>query len=87
MDSPTVIPFPRDPDAPTDADKKTLLEINAAILMVATGKARRVVLAALPFVDRVAGIGAAHAGVANVRFRVEAIGPTGGLTVTVGPRE
>ena len=82
-----MIPFPSDPDTRTVADSRAIHEIDAAILMVASGIARRVLLAALPSVERVAGIGAAHAGEAGVRFRVEASGSTGGQTVTVGPRE
>jgi hypothetical protein len=44
-------------------------------------------LTALPFVDRVAGIGAAHANAAGVAFRLERHERAGVITVTVGPRE
>ena len=85
MDNP--IPFPRDPESTTDADEAALLEIDAAIAMVAGRHARRVRLTALPFVDHVAGIGAAHARAAGVAFRLEGAERAGVVTVTVGPRE
>jgi hypothetical protein len=86
VDNP-VIPFPVDPDGATDADELAVVEIDAAIAMVVGGHADRVRLTALPFVDRVAGIGAAHAHTAGVSFRVERAERAGVLTVTVGPRE
>ena len=87
MDSPDVIPFPRAWDDSTDADEATLMEIDAAIAMVAGRHATRVRLTALPFVDHVAGIGAAHAHAAGVAFRLEGAERAGVVTVTVGPRE
>lgn len=86
MDNP-VIPFPADGDEATDADELAVVEIDAAIAMVVGRHADRVRLTALPFVDRVAGIGAAHAHAAGVAFRVERAERAGVLTVTVGPRE
>ncbi|GAC1672516.1 MAG: hypothetical protein NVS9B8_15420 [Candidatus Limnocylindrales bacterium] len=86
MDSHVVIPFPANADAQADSDERAVVEIDAAILLVASGAARRVLLAALPLVDRVAAIGAAHAGAAGVSFRVEATGPAGHSTTIVGPR-
>ena len=82
-----MIPFPGDPLAETDADETALIEIDAAIAMVAGGHAQRVRLTALPFVDRVAGIGAAHARAAGVAFRLEGVQRAGVITVTVGPCE
>jgi hypothetical protein len=81
----SVIPFPADPDEATDADELAMAEIDAAIAMVVGRHATRVRLTALPFVDRVAGIGAAHAHAAGVAFRLERAERAGVLTVTVGP--
>ena len=86
MDSP-ISPFPRDAEEVTDADAPALVEIDAAIAMVVNGHATRVRLTALPFVGRVAGIGAAHAQAAGVAFRIEGADRAGVLTVTVGPLE
>lgn len=86
MGSP-VIPFPGDHHEAADADDLAVVEIDAAIAMVAGRHANRVRLTALPFVERVAGIGAAHAHAAGVAFRVERAERGGALTVTVGPRE
>jgi len=85
VDNP-VIQFPA-PDGPTAADELAVVEIDAAIAMVAGHFADRVRLTALPFVGRVAAIGAAHAQEAGVAFRVEGAERTGVLTVTVGPSE
>ena len=82
-----MIPFPAGPDRGTDADELAVVEIDAAIAMIVGGHADRVRLTALPFVGRVAGIGAAHAHAAGVSFRVEGAERTGVLTVTVGPWE
>jgi hypothetical protein len=86
MDS-APIPFPVDEAAATDVFDVAIVEIDAAIAMVAGRHANRVRLTALPFVDWVAGIGAAHAHAAGVAFRVERAERAGVLTVTVGPRE
>jgi len=53
--------------------------------MVAGRHARRVRLTGLPFIDRIAGIGAAHALAAGVGFRLEREERAGVVTVTVGP--
>jgi hypothetical protein len=87
VDNARVIAFPRDQFATVDAAEAALIEIDAAIAMVAGGHARRVRLTALPFVDRVAGIGAAHSRAAGVAFRLEGAERAGVVTVTVGPRE
>jgi hypothetical protein len=83
----SVILFPADPDGASDADDVAVAEIDAAIAMVVGRHATRVRLTALPFVDRVAGIGAAHALSAGVAFCLERAERAGVLTVTVGPRE
>jgi hypothetical protein len=83
----SVIVFPADPDEATDVDELAVAEIDAAIAMVVGRHATRVRLTALPFVDRVAGIGAVHAHAAGVAFRLERAERAGVLTVTVGPRE
>lgn len=80
-----MIPFPHDSDTSTDADEAAVAEIDAAIAMVAGHHASRVRLTAVPFVERVAGIGAAHALQAGVAFCVEDTERAGVLTVTVGP--
>jgi len=85
VDSASVIPFPRDPDESTAAEETALIEIDAAIAMVAGRHARRVRLTGLPFIDRIAGIGAAHALAAGVGFRLEREERAGVVTVTVGP--
>lgn len=82
-----MIPFPPGAEGETDAGDLVVAEIDAAIAMVAGLHATRVRLVALPFVERVAGIGAAHAHAAGVAFRLERAERAGVLTVTVGPRE
>jgi hypothetical protein len=86
VDSPITL-LPPDADATTDDDTRALLEIDAAIMLVADGQATRVRLTGIPFIARAAGLGAAHAQVAGVQFRVEGADRAGVLTVTVGPRE
>jgi hypothetical protein len=87
VDSPGIIPFPSDADDSTDPDEAILREIDAAIAMVVGRHATRVRLTSLPFVDRVAGVGAAHARAAGVGFRLDRGERAGVQTVTVGPRE
>jgi len=84
MDSPIIL-RPRGAEDLTDADAPALAEIDAAIAMVVNGHATRVRLTALPFVGRVAGIGAARAQAAGVMFHLEGVDRSGVLTVTVGP--
>ena len=85
MDNPITL-FPAGAEEVTDADAPALVEIDAAIALVVNGHATRVRLTAIPFVGRVAGIGAAHAQAAGVAFRIEGADRTDVLTVTVGPR-
>ena len=86
VDGPITL-LPPDADAATDEDTRALLEIDAAIALVADRQATRVRLTGVPFIARVAGLGAAHAQVAGIAFRVEGADRAGVLTVTVGPRE
>lgn len=79
MDRPKLhIPAPDD-----DALERAIIEIDAAIELVAAGAARRVTLSGVFGVAEVAGIAAAHAQDAAVDFRVQA---TAQDTVVVGPR-
>ena len=87
MDSPTVIGFPRADGSFDDLDAAqtaTLAEIDAAIVMVTTGAARRVRLMGLPFVETVAAVGLAHATSAGTAFRYEP-SDDGVVTLTIGP--
>ena len=76
------IPFPPAVDV---ADEIALAEIDVAIALVASRVARRVRVANVPdaIADQVAGIGAARAGAASVRFAVERSSRS--RTFTVGP--
>lgn len=88
MDSPTVIAFPRAGvpfDSPDDAGAGALAEIDAAIALVAGRAARRVRLTALPFVERAAAEGLAHARAAGMAFLYERPDREGVVTVTIGP--
>jgi carbon monoxide dehydrogenase subunit G len=77
------IPFPPAVDA---ADDAALAEIDVAIALVASGIASRVRVANLldDTAEHVAGIGAARAGTAGVRFVVERSSMS--RTLTIGPR-
>lgn len=77
------IPFPPAVDA---ADDAALAEIDVAIALVAGRVASRVRVANLPddTAEHVAGIGAARAGTAGVRFVVERSSLS--RTLTIGPR-
>jgi hypothetical protein len=77
------IPFPPAADAAEDV---ALNEVEVAIAMVRAGAAVRVRVAgiATSIAEAVAGIAAAHAGMAGVRFAVER--SAGAVTFTVGPR-
>lgn len=87
MDVPQVIPLVPAPDDSDDPDEKALAEIDVAIAMVVGRQANRVRLTALPFVERIVGLGATHAHAAGVAFRLEPAERAGVRTVTVGPRE
>jgi hypothetical protein len=68
-----------------DPSARTLLEIDAAIALVASGNARRVRLTALPFVESMAATGLARARAVGVAFAFERTEGVGVATVTVGP--
>ena len=90
MDASPLIAFPRSLAASDDLDETTtsaLVEIDAAIALVAAHVARRVRLTALPFVEAVGGVARAHARAAGMEFRFERPERAGVVTVTVGPLE
>jgi len=82
MDPTTLLPFPLDSDARPDHD---LVEIDAAIALVAGGLARRVCLVGLARPQDVAATGLAHAQDAHVSFGLSR-DPDGSVAVTLGPR-
>jgi transposase len=65
----------------------TLADLTAAIELVASGGARRVVLAGLPGVETVAAAALAHAQAAHVRFALSRDDGMGVPSVVVGPLE
>jgi hypothetical protein len=77
------IPFPAAADV---AEEAALNEVDIAIALVVSGTAVRVRVAGLgsALADAVAGIAAARAGAAGLRFVVER--SPGSATFTVGPR-
>lgn len=68
MPSSGPLSFPR---ATGDPGERALVEVRAAIELVRGGHARRVALTGLDRPEAIAGIGAALAGEAGVRFRLE----------------
>ena len=86
MDSVHLIPLATGADTP-DAGEEALAQIDAAIALVAAHAARRVRLTAVPSIETVAGVGAARASAAGMRFRLEPAERVGVRTVTVGPLE
>jgi hypothetical protein len=62
-------------------------DVSAAIELVASGHARRVVLIGLPDVDAVAGAALARAQAAGVAFALSRDPRSGTLAAVVGPRE
>jgi hypothetical protein len=85
---------PSDPSLQPDSAEHTLFDIVAAIDLVATGGAVRVVLASLPGPERVAAEALAHAQAAGVAFRLDrgagrcppcvVVGPATGLAIGPG---
>lgn len=65
---------------------RAIAEIDGAIALVLDGTARTVQLCCLPGAERAAGVGAAHAHVAGVGFRIER-DASADITVVVGPRD
>jgi hypothetical protein len=82
VDPTRLLPFP---NASMDAIDHDLIEIDAAIVLVARGLATRVRLVGLMRPEAAAAIGLAHAQLANVDFSLER-NPGAGATVTLGPR-
>jgi hypothetical protein len=82
MDQTTLLPFPT---ASTEPVARDLVEIDAAIDLVAHGLATRVRLVGLMRPEAVAAIGLARAQDALVGFSLDR-GPTGIVAITVGPR-
>lgn len=74
-------------DRPIDAGAgaAALVEIDAAITLVASRVARRVRLTAVPFIESAASVGLAHAHAAGMAFAFERGERIGVATVTVGP--
>ena len=81
MDIVSPIPFPGAPSDPLGHD---LAEIDAAIGLVADGRATRVRLVNLGHPDEIAAVGLAHAQDAGIEFRLDRNGSA--TAVTVGPR-
>ena len=86
MESANLIPLAAGVDS-TDAGAAALAQIDAAIAMVAARAAARVRLTAVPMIESVAALGAAHASAAGIRFRLEPAERLGVRTVTIGPLE
>ena len=82
MDSPTPLPFPH---ASIDPIEHDLVEIDAAIDMVARGLATRIQLIGLIRPEVVAPNGLAHAQRRGVAFTLDRRGDAQ-LAVTIGPR-
>jgi hypothetical protein len=78
----TLLPFPVDQGDPVEHD---LIEIDAAIALVAGGFATRVCLVGLRSPERAAAIGLAHAQDRGVAFSL-GHGVNGSASFTVGPR-
>jgi hypothetical protein len=80
------IPFPHAVEPTEDAaDQAVLTELDVAIALVASGIATRVRVASLNLeaAERLAGVGAAHAGSAGLRFVIERSKDC--ATFTIGP--
>jgi hypothetical protein len=82
MDPTTPLHFP---GASSDPIERDLVEIDAAIAMVARGLATRVRLVGLMRPEAAAATGLAHAQDASMAFSLDR-DPDGGITVTLGPR-
>ncbi len=90
MDNRAIIHLPfdhHDAAQPDDLRSSALVEIDAAIALVAAHGARRVRLSGWPSIDLVAATGLARAQAAGVAFAVERTENAGVVTVTVGPLE
>ena len=77
--------FPSAFDPAGEELERALLEIDAAIELVASGGAVRISLTGFGVTDLVAGVAAAHAQKARVAFHVEQQGVTATGSVVIGP--
>ena len=85
MENREPIAFPRAVE-PTDEDlDRALAEVDAAIALVRGGAAVRIRLIGFALAEMVAGLAAAHAQLAGVRFQVDRAEVAGALAVIVGP--
>jgi hypothetical protein len=82
VEAPNVISLP----VAVAASDHALADLVSAIELVATGRARRVVLAGIPGVEEVAAEALVCAQAAHVAFRLQRTPPTR-TAVVVGPRE
>ena len=85
MEDIEAIPFPRASEPSDQELENALAEVDAAIALVRRGAAVRIRLAGFALIDVVAGIGAAHAQLAGVRFQIDRPEVAGIIGVTVGP--
>jgi hypothetical protein len=79
------IPLPGAFDPSACELERCLIEIEAAIELVATQSAVRISLVGFTIADEVAGVGAARAQVAHVGFHVERRGADSGSVIVIGP--
>jgi hypothetical protein len=79
------IPFPRASEPSDEELENALAEVDAAIALVRRGAAVRIRLIGFAFFNAVAGIGAARAQLAGVRFQIDRPEVAGAVGVTVGP--
>jgi hypothetical protein len=85
MENREPIAFPRAVE-PTDEDlDRALAEVDAAIALVRGGAAVRIRLIGFALAEMVAGLAAAHAQLAGVRFHVDRAEVAGAVAVIVGP--
>ena len=82
MDNIIQLPLPVEAPDPLESD---LVEIDAAIALVASGVATRVCIVGLKDPVSAATVGVAHAQQADVAFIVDR-GANGSFAITVGPR-
>jgi len=78
-------PFPGAFEPAGEELERALLEIDAAIELVASGGAVRVSLVGFAVADVIAGVGAAHAQEARVAFRIERQDTATGSSIVIGP--
>ena len=85
MDNVVPIPFRHEHAPVNDEWEKSLVEVDAAIVLVLRGLAVRVRLTGLALADAIAGSAAARAQLAGVAFHLDRDEPAGPPTITVGP--